>query len=134
MPLRVLLCAICAIPLVFLALQVRSVRLEQEAIDLVEAEQPSAGDVERADDLLERAGDYSPTSEPELRRAELYAFRKRPAEAVELVREITTDEPDHLPAWILLARTADQAGETELAREARERVRELNPRGARPGR
>jgi predicted Zn-dependent protease len=131
---RLVICAVCAIAVAFLALQLRSVRLEDEAIGLVEAGQPSAADAERAEDLLERAGDGNPTSAPEFRRAQLYAFTERPEEAVELLRAITADEPDHLPAWILLARTADATGDDELAAEARRRMRELNPRAARPER
>lgn len=130
---RSLLAVLCIPPLVFFGLQLRSVRLEESAVKVIEAGPPSSADVDRADRLLKRAADYNPTSEPEFRRAQLYTFAGRPVDAQRLLEDIVRDEPEHLPAWILLARAADKTGDTELAEAARDRAQELNPKAGRLG-
>jgi predicted Zn-dependent protease len=124
--------SLCLPALVFLSFQLHSVRLDESAIEVVEAGNPAAADVERAERLLDRAEKRNPTSEPEFRKAQLFTFSGQPERAVELLKEITADEPEHLSAWILLVRASGDAGDEQLAVQARARIAELNPRAARP--
>jgi predicted Zn-dependent protease len=128
---RALLLLLCIPAVVFLGLQLHSVRLDESALDVIQGKSANAAEVARAQRLLERAGEHNPTSEPEFRKAQLLSFAGRPAQAVAVLRAIVRDEPDHLPAWILLARVADESGDATLAEQARDRAQALNPRAGR---
>jgi cytochrome c-type biogenesis protein CcmH/NrfG len=108
---------------VWFASALRPVRDERAAIAATQSRPP---DFARAQRLFERAAAHSRSSDPDIRLAQLDAFRRRPEAAARRLRTLVRREPENLTAWLLLASTAESV-DPALAAQARARARELSP-------
>ena len=104
----------------WLALGLRPVRDERLGLAWV------SRDADRASSYLVRAAQHTRSTGPELRLAQLDAFRDRPHDAVVRLRRVVRREPENHEAWVLLAQTA-RAVDPALAARALARARELSP-------
>lgn len=127
MLLRAGLVALAAIAIAYYALGVRSLHLEADAVALATSFDLSSADAQRAERLLDRAGEYDPREENEIRKAELQIFSGQSERALERLDGVVEREPENVVAWILIVRAAEIAKEAEVAERARARVAELNP-------
>lgn len=86
---------------------------------------PTLASVRRAlGDALHAHGRSGEAVPEWLKAAELYAAQGKPGLAVECARQVTDTEPDNFRAWRALADYLAQAGDTEGARTALEKVTE----------
>ena len=113
----------------WLGLGLHSSRLEAEgraaAKAAARAPDARAGEARR---LLTRSRRHNADASPLLLEAGLLNAIGRPRDALPLAREAVRREPENLEAWLLLERAA-RGEDPALARRARARALELNPRG-----
>jgi predicted Zn-dependent protease len=88
-----------------------------------------AARVDEAQRSLEKAVEHNPDHRPTLVRGQLLARAGREREAVEVLEALVRAEPRSVEAWAQLA-LASQKVNPARAREARDRVLELNPLAA----
>ena len=127
MPLtRIALLAVAVIACAWLALGIRQVHDQQEAIRLANNPNPTTAQVARMQRLLDSAEELNPDMLPEVTRAQL-ALRRADGKAAErTLLAVVRREPDNIDAWNLLA-IATAGRNPPLNRRARKRVRELAP-------
>jgi hypothetical protein len=111
---RVAIVAAALAALVLLAGDLRVARDVERAAALGR-EADGAAEAER---LLRRAAARTADTTPLLRAAQLELFRRRPAQALALGREIVAREPQNAQAWLVIAQAGDEA-------RARRRLAEL---------
>lgn len=117
---------------VWLALGLHAARLANEGRGGTgaQAKRLDAREVERRRSLLQRSLAHNADTDPLVREAALLAFAGRPDEGLPLLRRVVDREPENYEAWgqiVLAARDSEPA----LARRARARALELNPRAGR---
>ena len=112
----------------WLALGLRNARLEQRGLELSQsgaaARTPALA--READRLLRDSETLNPDPTPTLYRGGLALRLGRPEQAVTLLRDVVSEEPENLDAWSLLATAATLARDQPLAREALLRTRLLS--------
>jgi predicted Zn-dependent protease len=106
---------------VWLGLGLRATRLQARA----EIVQPGDSVAERRD-MLQRAARLTPSTEPEVREAQILVEARRPGEAARLLRSVARREPENREAWAGLAQILETTSPEEAER-ARRRLAELVP-------
>lgn len=102
-------------------------RDQAAAIALVSGpSKPSPATVDRADALLRDAAASTSSREPDLRRAELFLFAGRNAEAARAALAVVREEPENVEGWTVLSHAA-ATDDPALAARARARLRVLSP-------
>jgi hypothetical protein len=125
---RAVLALVCVACAVWLFTGLAPVRDQAEAIKLVSgASKPSPATVDRADALLRDAAASTASREPLLRRAELFLFAGRNAEAAFDALAVVREEPENVEGWTVVAHAAGD-DDPALAARARARIRVLSPR------
>jgi predicted Zn-dependent protease len=122
---RVALAAIALLALAYLAIGLRNVVLAERGERLAALENPTAAQVEEAEDLLERARLLDPDTRPLLVEGALLAAQGRD-EGRALLERAVEREPDNVLAWSVLA-SATREADPARSRAARARMRELSP-------
>jgi predicted Zn-dependent protease len=123
---RIALLVVAVITCAWLALGIRQVHDQQEAIRLIESNPYGASQAARVQGLLDGAEELNPDTLPEVNRAQL-ALRRADGKAAEhTLLAVVRREPDNIDAWNLLA-IATAGRNPPLNRRARKRVRELAP-------
>lgn len=125
---RAVLALVCVACAVWLITGLAPIRDQAEAVALVTGPaKPSPATVDRADALLRDAASSTPSREPDLRRAELFLFAGRNAEAARAALAVVREEPDNVEGWTVLSHAAGR-DDPVLAERARARLRVLSPR------
>jgi predicted Zn-dependent protease len=126
---RALLAVAALLVVAWLAVGLRTARLEESgaAVAVGPAAGLSPGRVARAQRDLRDASSPFADHDAELYRARLLERTRRPAAAVSILRALVREEPENVLYWEALARAAARV-DPVLARQARARVAELNPR------
>jgi predicted Zn-dependent protease len=122
---RVALAAIALLALAYLAVGLRNVVLAERGERFAALENPTAAQVEEAEDLLERARLLDPDTRPLLVEGALLAAQGRD-EGRALLERAVEREPDNVLAWSVLAHATREA-DPARSRAARARMRELSP-------
>jgi cytochrome c-type biogenesis protein CcmH/NrfG len=116
-PARALLLVVAVGAIAWLAIGLHAARLQARA----ETFQPGDSVSERTD-MLERAARLTPSTEPEVREAQILLEARRPGEAARVLREVARREPENREAWAGLVQILGARAE-----EARRRLAELVP-------
>jgi predicted Zn-dependent protease len=122
---RIALAAVALLALAYLTIGLRNVVLAERGERLAALLDPTAAQVDEAEDLLERARLLDPDTRPLLVEGTLLAARQEP-EGRALLERAVEREPDNVLAWSLLA-DAMREVDPARSREARARMRELSP-------
>lgn len=126
-------CALAGLAIVvgaWLVLGYRSAGLEADAVTLIERVQDgNAGprEVDRAKDFLRRARTLSADTTPLVKESDLLLSARRDREALGVAERAAAEEPENIDAWFRVFLTAKALEDSRRAREARRRVRALNP-------
>lgn len=70
----------------------------------------------RIEPLLVRASEHTGSTEPELDRAKVLLFLRRPGDAARLLERVVRSEPENADAWGLLAQASPRRSAAALAR------------------
>jgi cytochrome c-type biogenesis protein CcmH/NrfG len=122
---RAAVAAVALLALAYLAVGLRNVVLAERGERLAELQDPTAAQVDEAEDLLERARLLDPDTRPLLVEGRLLAARGDD-EGRALLEQAVEREPDNVLAWSVLA-LAMHGVDQARSREARARMRELSP-------
>jgi predicted Zn-dependent protease len=122
---RVALAALAVLVLAYLSVGLRNVVLADRGERLAALLDPTAAQVDEAEDLLERARLLDPDTRPLLVEGTLLAARGTD-EGRALLERAVEREPDNVLAWSLLA-DATREADPARSREALARMRELSP-------
>lgn len=123
---RAVLAVACVACAAWLFTGLGPVRDQAAAIDLVSGpSKPSPATVDRADELLRDAAASTSSREPDLRRAELFLFAGRNAEAARAALAVVREEPHNVEGWTVLSHAA--IDDPALEARARARLRVLSP-------
>ena len=124
---RAVLSVACVASATWLFAGLGPVRDQAAAVALVNGpSKPSPPTVDRADELLCDAAASTASREPDLRRAELFLFAGRNADAARAALAVVREEPDNVEGWTVLSHAA-ATGDRPLAARARARLRVLSP-------
>jgi len=105
-------------------LETRAQRISDDPFQVTKA--PRVANAQRS---LERAAERNPDHRPALVRGQLLIRAGREPEAIAVLEELARAEPESVEAWAQLA-VASLEVDPAQARDARERVLELNPLAA----
>jgi predicted Zn-dependent protease len=122
---RVALAALALLVLAYLSVGLRNVVLAERGERLAALPDPTAGQVDEAERMLERARLLDPDTRPLLVEGRLLAGQGREGGRALLERAVAR-EPDNVLAWSVLAVVTREA-DPERSRAARARTRELSP-------
>ena len=128
MAVRIALIAAAVVLAGWLAFSLRAVRLEDEGRALVPLppKRAVAADVERMDDLMERAASGNPDVRPQVSRAFLLAVAGESRRAIAVVEPVVRREPDNLRALTVLQSALSSVDPAEAERVA-QRIRAVAP-------
>jgi Flp pilus assembly protein TadD len=99
----------------------------QRASTLLAGSSLSPAQVQQTESLLDSAGRLNPDLTVDILRGKLAADRNENAQAVRILRSVTSREPLNLTAWVQLAFIAERAGDKTIAGAAFAQARELLP-------
>ena len=123
---RFALVVIALVAVVWLAVGLRAVQLEQKANALMKAPRPlDPGKVEAALADLAEAGRFSPDQGPMISQGYLLLAARNAGRARAVAGRVTKEEPDNLQGWYLAWQAATP--NSPAWRRAERRVLELNP-------
>jgi predicted Zn-dependent protease len=122
---RVALVAVALLALAYLSVGFRNVVLAERGERLAALQAPTAAQVDKAEDLLERARLLDPDTRPLLVEGRLLAARGL-GEGRALLERAVEREPDNVLAWSVLA-AATREADPARSRAALARTRELSP-------
>lgn len=124
---RLLVLALALVAVVWLGVSLRAAAAERDALDLTLAPGPiGPEELRRGQELVDRAATLSPSTLPDLFRAQLLRRAGRPREALRVLATIVRREPRNVGAWAAIAVTGARV-DPVAARTARRRLRELVP-------
>jgi hypothetical protein len=112
----------------WLVFSLRAVRLEEQGRELVPLppERAAPADVERMDDLMERAAAGNPNVRPQVSRGFLLAVAGEWERAIEVIEPVVRREPDNLRALTVL-RSALGEVDPAAAERVAARIRTIAP-------
>lgn len=122
---RAAVAAVALLALVYLAVGLRNVVLAERGERLAALFEPTAAQVDEAEDLLERARLIDPDTRPLLVEGRLLVAQGR-GEGRALLERAVAREPDNIVAWSVLAEATREV-DPARSREALARMRELSP-------
>jgi hypothetical protein len=125
---RIALIAVAVVAAGWLAFSLRAVRLEADGRELVPLppKQAAPADVERMDDLMERAAKGNPDVRPQVSRGFLLAVAGEAERAIAVIEPVVRREPDNLRALTVL-QSALSSIDPEEAERVAERIRAIAP-------
>jgi predicted Zn-dependent protease len=128
--LRCTLVAVALLVAAWLALSLRSTRLEADGREVVERAQRGPvthAEVEQGLDDLRRARRFNADQDVRLAEVALLTEAGRADEAAVLAKRVVADEPDNLDAWVFLYLGAVLKGDDARRARALRAVENLNP-------